>query len=173
MKRRAFTLMELMIVIVIIGILAAGSLIIFGDKSEKAKEAVAKANFQSVVTSIATEMMECNLGEDKVMGFIKCSLTPEQRKGALVSSANSQKVHDWFDGMHNPFRNDAISKEYSPVWTGVAGDAGQIGISSNAVPNGVFVNSPVSEYQAGTENKLRCSQTPNDTNCLKKFILIE
>ena len=30
--------MELMIVIVIIGILTAGSLIIFGDKSEKAKE---------------------------------------------------------------------------------------------------------------------------------------
>ena len=38
-NKKGFSLMELMIVIVIIGILAAGSLIIFGDKGEKAKQA--------------------------------------------------------------------------------------------------------------------------------------
>ena len=63
MMQRAFTLMELMIVIVIIGILAAGSLVIFGDKSEKAKIAVAKTNHKSVVKFITYELMQCNMGE--------------------------------------------------------------------------------------------------------------
>jgi len=38
MKQRAFTLMELMIVIVIIGILAAASFFLFTDSSLKAKK---------------------------------------------------------------------------------------------------------------------------------------
>ena len=59
MKHRAFTLMELMIVIIIIGILAAGSLVIFGDKGEKAKIAVAKTNHKQVVKFIYVELKIC------------------------------------------------------------------------------------------------------------------
>ena len=80
MKHRAFTLMELMIVIVIIGILAAGSLVIFGDKGEKAKIAVTKANHKSVVKFIAYELMQCNMGETTVMsGNLTCSGRTRQR----------------------------------------------------------------------------------------------
>ena len=74
MKHQAFTLMELMIVIVIIGILAAGSLVIFGDKGEKAKIAVTKANHKSVIKYITYEVMQCNMGETTVMeGNLTCS----------------------------------------------------------------------------------------------------
>ena len=48
-KPRGFSLMELMIVIVIIGILAAGSLIIFGDKTESAKIAMAKKKSYRII----------------------------------------------------------------------------------------------------------------------------
>ena len=48
MNHRAFTLMELMIVIVIIGILAAVGLMLFGDFSLKAKKAVAAANYKQI-----------------------------------------------------------------------------------------------------------------------------
>ena len=47
--------MELMIVIVIIGILAAGSLVIFGDKSEKAKINTSKANLKTISKWLAVE----------------------------------------------------------------------------------------------------------------------
>ena len=50
--KQGFSLMELMIVIVIIGILAAGSLIIFGDKTESAKIAMAKKNHTELSLSL-------------------------------------------------------------------------------------------------------------------------
>ena len=43
-KYKAFTLMELMIVIVIIGILAAVGMVMFGGQAEKAKIAATKSN---------------------------------------------------------------------------------------------------------------------------------
>ena len=88
MKHRAFSLMELMIVIVIIGILAAGSLVIFGDKGEKAKIAVTKANHKSVVKFIAYELMQCNMGETSVMsGNLTCSGRTVQK--AITASVNA------------------------------------------------------------------------------------
>ena len=88
MNHRAFTLMELMIVIVIIGILAAGSLVIFGDKSEKAKIAVTKANHKSVVKFITYELMQCNMGETTVMsGNLTCSGRTVQK--AITASVNA------------------------------------------------------------------------------------
>jgi len=72
--RYGFSLMELMIVIVIIGILAAGSLIIFGDKSESAKIAIAKKNHTELSKYLALEAQSCLLGRDKILnGEITCS----------------------------------------------------------------------------------------------------
>ena len=60
--RCGFSLMELMIVIVIIGILAAGSLVIFGDKSEEAKIAISKTNYKSLIKYVRMELFQCNSG---------------------------------------------------------------------------------------------------------------
>ena len=49
--------MELMIVIVIIGILSAVGMVMFGGQSEKAKIAVTKANHKQVVKYITVELM--------------------------------------------------------------------------------------------------------------------
>ena len=67
MIQKGFSLMELMIVIVIIGILAAGSLVIFGDKTEKAKIAVSKANHQQVVKFIYVSITSCQLGDQLIL----------------------------------------------------------------------------------------------------------
>ena len=56
-SKKGFSLMELMIVIVIIGILAAGALVIFGDKSEEAKQAQTKKMFNEMATFLGVEMM--------------------------------------------------------------------------------------------------------------------
>ena len=74
--RCGFSLMELMIVIVIIGILAAGSLIIFGDKGEKAKKTVAEANYKEIVNFIKMESAICDAdGSNKIFGNKSCPIT--------------------------------------------------------------------------------------------------
>jgi len=63
-----------MIVIVIIGILSAVGMVMFGGQAEKAKIAAAKSNHKSVVKFITYELMQCNMGETTVMsGNLTCS----------------------------------------------------------------------------------------------------
>ena len=88
MKQQAFSLMELMIVIVIIGILAVGGVMIFGGAVEKAKIAVTKKNHRSVVKFITYELMQCNMGETTVMsGNLTCSGRTVQK--AITASVNA------------------------------------------------------------------------------------
>ena len=74
MKQRAFTLMELMIVVVIIGILSAVGMVMFGGQAEKAKIAAAKSNHKNVIKYMTAEITKCELGEETVMdGNLTCS----------------------------------------------------------------------------------------------------
>ena len=66
MKQRAFTLMELMIVIVIIGILSAVGMVMFGGQAEKAKIAVIKTNFKMVKKYVSVELMKCQIGDTDI-----------------------------------------------------------------------------------------------------------
>ena len=58
-KHKAFTLMELMIVIVIIGILSAVGMVMFGGQSEKAKIAATKQIHSTVTRFIANTFTLC------------------------------------------------------------------------------------------------------------------
>ena len=60
--KQAFTLMELMIVIVIIGILSAVGMVMFGGQAEKAKIAASKANYKSLIKYVQMELFQCNSG---------------------------------------------------------------------------------------------------------------
>ena len=81
---KAFTLMELMIVIVIIGILAAVGMVTFGGQAGKAKIASTKSIHKQVVTYITVEMMNCSMGETKTMND---KLTCQGRTAASVVAA--------------------------------------------------------------------------------------
>ena len=73
---KAFTLMELMIVIVIIGILAAVGLILFSDFSLKAKKTVAAKNYKQIINFIQTESALCEFHEsNKIFGNNSCPIT--------------------------------------------------------------------------------------------------
>ena len=95
MKQKAFTLMELMIVIVIIGILSTVGMVMFGGQSDKAKIAVMKTHHDNVVKIITSELMKCQLGEthffktSKYGGKISnsCGSTPEWRAGTARNGA--------------------------------------------------------------------------------------
>ena len=64
MNRKAFTLMELMIVIVIIGILATVGMVMFGGLSEKAKRTATILNHKNLAKIIKMNIFKANaLGE--------------------------------------------------------------------------------------------------------------
>jgi len=84
MKKNAFTLMELMIVIVIIGILSAVGMVMFGGQAEKAKIAVTKSNHTLIVKYVQYELAKCMMGESKVLNYngvnlYNCSEPPARR----------------------------------------------------------------------------------------------
>ena len=99
-KQRAFSLMELMIVIVIIGILAAGSLIVFGDKTEKAKINTSKANLKIISKWLAAEsgkVCSAKQGGGKNGMFLDSSISQTFIKcsddGTALAYAASQYFH--------------------------------------------------------------------------------
>ena len=85
MTNKAFTLMELMIVIVIIGILSTVGMVMFGGQSEKAKIAASKANLKTISKWLAVESTKvCSAKQGKYkngmyfedgnyLTFVKCS----------------------------------------------------------------------------------------------------
>ena len=69
-KYKAFTLMELMIVIVIIGILAAVGMVTFGGQSEKAKIAATKSNINLIVKKLKHEMVLCEASKPNDLAYV-------------------------------------------------------------------------------------------------------
>ena len=108
--RCGFSLMELMIVIVIIGILAAGSLIVFGDKGEKAKIAVSKTNYKSLIKYVRMELFQCNSGmidyaflpPGASKGSYKCPITASQTAASLINNSCRVGVMSEFKNPYDP-----------------------------------------------------------------------
>ena len=124
MKQKAFTLMELMIVIVIIGILSTVGMVVFTNQAKKAKIASTKAIHKQVVTYITVEMMSCSMGDERIMGgSLPCSeRTPMNVVSATVNSLVDHK---------NPYQVDktALSQVSQAGLTLSSNDAGFIRLS--------------------------------------------
>ena len=116
--------MELMIVIVIIGILSAVGMVMFGGQAEKAKINSTKAIHKQVVTYITVEMMNCSMGDERIMGgSLPCSeRTPMNVVSATVNSLVDHK---------NPYQVDktAVQQVSQAGLTLASNDAGFIRLS--------------------------------------------
>ena len=88
MKQKAFTLMELMIVIVIIGILSAVGMVMFGGQAEKAKIAASKANHKQVVKFIYVSVTSCQLGVQLILKQNPTTDTPDLCPDVLAGNAD-------------------------------------------------------------------------------------
>ena len=114
--------MELMIVIVIIGILSAVGIVMFGGQAEKAKINSTKAIHKQVVTYITVEMMNCSMGDTTTMGgSLTCSgRTPTSVVAAAVTSQSGE--HE------NPYQVEKAAVTSGGANT-ASGDAGFIRLS--------------------------------------------
>ena len=106
MKQNAFTLMELMIVIVIIGILSAVGMVMFGGQSEKAKIAATNANFRNIQKFLVVEFFKCEFDSSElIFNTHKCS-DSNPPTTSLIGNFISNKLR--FKNPYNP-SSSAIS----------------------------------------------------------------
>ena len=104
--KQAFTLMELMIVIVIIGILAAVGIVMFGGQAEKAKISSSKANHKNICKYVTVEWQMCQMGQDKIFeGEISCSaiLTKYNSGGNPMGDITRALVRAMAGNFKNPY----------------------------------------------------------------------
>ena len=74
MKHKGFTLIELLVVVAIIGILAAVGVVAYNGYTNTAKKNAVKTMHSQVIKFIKSEIIKCDMGEDKVMnGKLNCS----------------------------------------------------------------------------------------------------
>ena len=145
MKQRAFTLMELMIVIVIIGILSAVGMVMFGGQAEKAKIAVTKSNHKNAVKYIKYEAMKCQMGALTIL-----PLTKNKTKSLTCAGLSAKTIVDYI-GDHGNFNGEVLDfknpywpapRGYSHIWEygfGSGGDGQYIG---GTVAVGFLGNNP-------------------------------
>ena len=75
--KKGFTLVELLVVVAILGILAAVGIVSFGGFLGSAKENAARANHKQVVQFIQASIMKCYLGDELILKHNPITDTPD------------------------------------------------------------------------------------------------
>ena len=165
MKQRAFTLMELMIVIVIIGILSAVGMVMFGGQAEKAKIAATKQIHVNTVKYITTELMKCDLGETDIFeGIRTCSTVTARNTIATVIQ------------LRNPNQTPTVLDDINPHCNLISNPSNACGVltdGNRAIQNsGSFVPGQVSIVDSGSTIIIRscfkagCATTDTKTSTI-------
>lgn len=155
-KRSAFTLIELLIVVAILGILAAVGIPMYQGYQESAKYNATRTNFSNATSFISAELTKCGISDTMSLkqganaGASKltpCQLTSAQLGAKLIT-------HFGHDGWKNPYKNEDLVKSTAQT------DKGYIFLDSS-------VASQISITSLTTNPKTSASETLTQTFSLE------
>ena len=111
--RKGFTLVELLVVVAILGILAAVGIVSFGGFLGSAKENTSKSNHVNVVSFIETYWLKCSLNPSAKIDDLLNSNGDKRGSGnhnCATENSWGHIFHDHFEGsdLKNPYNSEEL-----------------------------------------------------------------
>ena len=135
MNRRGFSLIELLVVVAIIGILAAVGIVAYSGYTASAKVNAVKSNLTSAIKYIENEKVKCDLGDTTVFGTLACSSLTGSSSGIALGRHLFNNIQTLLPNHVNPHDTD---EHFFPIGGGVSWEEGQAFMSGSG--NQVQIN---------------------------------